>query len=1195
MPGRWRLFLGLLACFLPQGRAALPPGCTVLEDQTFSTADVSGIFGVNRILATEAPPQRVGTLRDQGPLPTGHFATNQIKPHTAPMRLFPYSAVLSREGITYDAYTLDRWNATVRSDEMMQQTPSRQGAPWDKVVSVGTNMKQMVSGPDGAPKAAFTGNSGVRVGIEGSGEPVMTSVGQLHANFLFSNGEGSMEVPLVRGAPFLTHLFNAADPVLAPYCLSAVDGVDTDFRCPTETSAADGGSGFGEATCSGGNLELILHVTKAVDDMSQVQWAAEPAGAFSGNMHSCDTATCRMDDDGRTVRVKPSLSNVGGTMAYAFNVVGRFVVPWGDWNANPLTVSCSRKREAESRLQPAPRALCAEQICLYPSCQPLGGGQQQFQLTMDFGTQVSYMEEIQVAVDTADRWPSTHVMLTCNPTRCTLSPDGLTVTYTATVPQGQLAYAINRIGFFVSPAGFWIDNPHYYTCDGSGELSSYVKGSQTTTTATTASTTRPTSGTTTTRPTGGTTTTPPVVPPGPVSSGELSACTETICRTPSCADIGGGFQRFTLVLQFSEPLGGINEIQVAANTKDAWDNSHPMVTCTGDTCSLSSDGRTLQYVSNFPEGVVYYAIHRVGKFVDPPTFWDTQPYEYQCGGGGAVLSGGKSFVLELDEPGNKLNHRTRKFVAYFSEEMTLSVDANGAKFSPSRGGKFTGSMQLVYVGSTARGDLDGARVLDQYAGVYPYRPDVTSCASGNSGYINFRWNKRGGDFFGSNPREDLLMIAVPHQEELLAAHGTLVSTPFTFKGYVGDEWLMEEPLPPAGMDPDPVAVSQIRNDPAKLQVILDAIRTDSSSVALDAVCTQSNSYGVGKDIAMVTRLASISRAFETNHYHQLDEKIRRCLEKWLRIDDSLSAANKLEYDPVWGGLFIGSSDPNNFDPHANFGFPMYSDHHFHLGYFLYALGYYVKYHNHWAHAGDHMARIVSVARDVGNPSTLDPHFPVVRHKDWYLGMSWATGIVGGARQAESSTEAINCYHGLAALGEALGDDVMKQVGQITLATEIRSVRHYWHVRNYNRHIFPEYIKTYGTIGQFAEDAIFYYTLNWPCWPYEFPMRHACLVGIQVIPIISVSNLYMDQEWGRSVQDVCDWAVNPWNAPGAGDVDPSILQPVQKGWGAFCHAAASKADAAAETAAADYVRQLSTGELVGGTGLASTLLFIYGST
>ncbi|KAI8483574.1 hypothetical protein Bbelb_386670 [Branchiostoma belcheri] len=753
MPGCWGLVLGLLACLLPQGRAALPAGCVILEDMPFSTTDVSGIFGVNRILETEAPPQRVGTLRDQGPLPTGHFATNQIKPHTAPMRLFPYSAVLSREGITYDAYTLDRWNATERSDEMMQQTPSRQGAPWDKVVSVGTNMKQMVSGPDGAPKASFTGNSGVRVGIEGSGEAVMTSFGHLHANFLFSNGEGSMEVPLVRGAPFLTHIFTAADPVLAPYCLSAVDGVATNFRCPTEISAADGGSGFGEATCSDGQLQLTLHVTKAVDDMSQcdniyatlkVQWAAGPAGAFSGHMHSCDAATCLMEDEGRTIRVEPTISNVGGTMAYAFNVVGKFVVPWGDWTANPLTVTCSRKREAENRLQPAPRAPCAEQICLYPSCRPLGGGQQQFQLTMDFRNEVPYMEEIQVAVDSADRWSQTHVMLTCNPTRCTLSPDRMTVTYTATVPEGQLAYAVNRIGSFVSPAGFWIDNPHYFTCDGSGEV--------------------PFCGAVTND------------VPFTCDGGLLCDDSATICRTPSCTDIGGGFQRFTLVLQFSDPLSGINEIQVAANTRDAWDSSHPMVTCTSDTCSLSADGKTLQYASNFPEGVVYYAIHRLGKFVDPPTFWDTQPYEYQCGGSGTQLPGGKSFVLELDEPGNKLSHRTRKFVAYFSEEMTLSVDANGAKFSPSRGGKFTGNMQLVYAGSTARGDLAGARVLDQYAGVYPYRPVVTSCASGSMGYINFQWNKRGGDFFGSNPREDLLMIAVPHQV------GRRLGTGFLFWG-----------------------------------------------------------------------------------------------------------------------------------------------------------------------------------------------------------------------------------------------------------------------------------------------------------------------------------------------------------------------------------------------------------------------------
>ena len=37
------------------------------------------------------------------------------------------------------------------------QTPSRVGEPWVKVTSLGTNMKQIVSAPDGTPTSDFTG------------------------------------------------------------------------------------------------------------------------------------------------------------------------------------------------------------------------------------------------------------------------------------------------------------------------------------------------------------------------------------------------------------------------------------------------------------------------------------------------------------------------------------------------------------------------------------------------------------------------------------------------------------------------------------------------------------------------------------------------------------------------------------------------------------------------------------------------------------------------------------------------------------------------------------------------------------------------------------------------------------------------------------------------------------------------------
>lgn len=71
--------------------------------------------------------------------------------------LHSFKATLSSTGITYDAYTLERWNATDREDPFDQLTPGQTDAPWVKLKDLGMGMKQMTSGPDGAPMADFTG------------------------------------------------------------------------------------------------------------------------------------------------------------------------------------------------------------------------------------------------------------------------------------------------------------------------------------------------------------------------------------------------------------------------------------------------------------------------------------------------------------------------------------------------------------------------------------------------------------------------------------------------------------------------------------------------------------------------------------------------------------------------------------------------------------------------------------------------------------------------------------------------------------------------------------------------------------------------------------------------------------------------------------------------------------------------------
>ena len=44
----------------------------------------------------------------------------------------------------------------------------------------------------------------------------------------------------------------------------------------------------------------------------------------------------------------------------------------------------------------------------------------------------------------------------------------------------------------------------------------------------------------------------------------------------------------------------------------------------------------------------------------------------------------------------------------------------------------------------------------------------------------------------------------------------------------------------------------------------------------------------------------------------------------------------------------GAGDDEPLYPWTNYGFISYADHHFHFGYWLYAIAYYAKYHPQWA-------------------------------------------------------------------------------------------------------------------------------------------------------------------------------------------------------------------------------------------------------
>lgn len=107
-------------------------------------------------------------------------------------------------------------------------------------------------------------------------------------------------------------------------------------------------------------------------------------------------------------------------------------------------------------------------------------------------------------------------------------------------------------------------------------------------------------------------------------------------------------------------------------------------------------------------------------------------------------------------------------------------------------------------------------------------------------------------------------------------------------------------------------------------------------------------------------------------------------------------------------------------------------------------------------------------RDIANPSYQDKFFTVWRHKDFYLGSSWASGVqqysggpITNGRNEESSSEAANAYEGVALFGKVFSTIFEKEglktlqvaseslyyFGRILLSAEIKGTQTFWFVMN----------------------------------------------------------------------------------------------------------------------------------------------------
>ena len=203
--------------------------------------------------------------------------------------------------------------------------------------------------------------------------------------------------------------------------------------------------------------------------------------------------------------------------------------------------------------------------------------------------------------------------------------------------------------------------------------------------------------------------------------------------------------------------------------------------------------------------------------------------------------------------------------------------------------------------------------------------------------------------------------------------------------------------------------------------------------------TSADPYNFGKEVARLARLALIADELGiADARANALANIEAALLPWLNQENS----DPFVYDKTYGGVVPLIGLVNQF---GDFGAGWYSDHHFHYGYFVYVAAVISRLDASFADA--HRTMFDVFLRDYCNPDTSDADFPFARHKDFYDGHSWASGLLiqANGKGQESSSEAVNAYYGAYLYAQQTNNVDLMHFSHLMLAMEVQASLTYWHM------------------------------------------------------------------------------------------------------------------------------------------------------
>ena len=457
-----------------------------------------------------------------------------------------------------------------------------------------------------------------------------------------------------------------------------------------------------------------------------------------------------------------------------------------------------------------------------------------------------------------------------------------------------------------------------------------------------------------------------------------------------------------------------------------------------------------------------------------------------------MLENNTIYVIGIDENSG--------YLLILPRPMTLTLKENIVNIP-----KFTGAFQVAFFDSE-----DVMNVLINHAGIYPIESTVdNSVTLSNDGIwqvqTTFSWATAE---LTSGDDSNLLLLALPsHQITNLQTASNPQShpvlSPYRFVTTDDDTWVLTTTVRNFGLAYPPLTSADDRN------ILIPVWQTEINNIlAFEPTETVEWMRWIGS----IAQLIMMGSMLNQDISFPLSVVINR-LTTLRSNNGQIAHGNQILYDTEWGGTIgqLGATDCSGSSDEGN---AFYRNHIGQFGYLVYA--YAVAGSLNPDFIAQNKTTALFFARNVANPCSGDPAFPLWRNHDWYYGYSLTSGLEPGqtrGKESKNSGSTIFGYYACYLLGTVTSETALTEWSLAQLSWNISANQHYFQFAGLNSiEVNPAFVQ--GTINE-RGDTYYAYTVN--NGNADFPARNASMMVPIMKPVSVISFASLNGPWALQTQ------------------------------------------------------------------------------